>query len=113
MKKRKNKARNLADLFQSTCGWCGKRIPSDTERFGFGAKARPGIDLSGKAGQVVPLYLAGCDKTVLVAVAGLESDAKREGNDLVFMTCSAACGKLLQAAMQREIEMGNHLGLGE
>jgi hypothetical protein len=111
MKKRKKKARNLADLFQSTCGWCGRAIAPNAERLGFGARARPGIDLSGKAGQVMPLYLAGCDKTVLVAVAGLESEAKREGNDLVFMTCSVACGKLLQAAMQREIERGNHHGL--
>jgi hypothetical protein len=112
MKKRKNKARYLADLFQSTCGWCGKKIPPNHERFGFGAKARQGIDLSGKAGQVLPLYLAGCDKTVLAAVAGLDSDAKREGYDLVLMTCSAACGNLLQNAMQREIELGNHPGLG-
>jgi hypothetical protein len=108
MKKRKNK-RSLADRFQSTCGWCGKTIPSDTEVFGFGAKARPGVDLSGKAGQVLPMYLAACDKTVLGAVAGLDSDAKREGNDLVFMTCSAACANLLRTALQGEIKLGNQL----
>jgi predicted nucleic acid-binding Zn ribbon protein len=111
MKKRKNRARSLADRFHSTCGWCGKTIPPDTEVFGFGAKLRPDVDLSDKAGQVVPVYFVGHDKTVLAAVAGLDSDAKREGKDVVFMICSEACGHLLRAALQGEIRRGDQLGL--
>jgi hypothetical protein len=111
MKRRKKKPQNLAERFQSTCGWCGKVIPPDTAVFGGGGKARPGIDLSPVAGQVMPLYLVGLAKTVLVAVPGEESDAKRDGHDFVFMTCSASCGAAMKLAFQGEIQLGKELGL--
>ena len=111
MKKRKSKPRSLYDRFKSTCGWCGKTIPPNTEVFSAGGKVRPGVDLSDKAGQVLPMYLFGLDKTVLVGVAGLDSDARRDGWDFVFMTCSRACGDRLRAAFQDEIELGDELGL--
>ncbi|HKI37398.1 MAG TPA: hypothetical protein VKA46_36425 [Gemmataceae bacterium] len=109
MKRRQKKPQNLIELFQATCGWCGKTIPPDTEVFGGGGKVRPGVDLSSKAGQVMPLYLAGPDKTVLVAVTGADSEARRDGHDFVYMTCSAACGERLRAAFQGEIELGKRL----
>jgi hypothetical protein len=111
MNRRKKKAPDLAARFRSTCGWCGRRIPPDTEVFGGGGKVRPGVDLAPHAGQVLPLYLAGPEKTVLVAVAGPDSDARREGHDFVYMTCSRSCGERLRAAFQGEIELGKRLGL--
>jgi hypothetical protein len=111
MKRRKKKPDDLARRFQTTCGWCGRKIPPDTEVFGGGGKARPGIDLTSLAGQVLPLYFAGADKTVLVAVAGLDSDARRDGHDFVYMTCSEACAISLKTALQGEIDMGKRLGL--
>jgi len=109
MKRPKKKPKNLIELFETTCSWCGKTIPPDTEVFGGGGKVRPGVDLSSKAGQVMPLYLAGPDKTVLVAVTGADSEARRDGHDFVYMTCSAACGERLRAAFQGEIELGKRL----
>jgi hypothetical protein len=111
MKRRKKKAPDLFDRFQSTCGWCGKTIPPNTEVFGGHGTARPGVDLFQKAGQVMPLYLTGPEKTVLITVAGLDSDARRDGYDFVYMTCSEACAVSLRAAFQGEIELGNRLGL--
>jgi hypothetical protein len=113
MKRRKKKKKpvDLAQLFQTTCGWCGRRIPPDTEVFGGGGKARPGIDLKPLAGQVLPVHLVGADKTVLVAVAGLDSDARREGQDFVYMTCSEACARNLKTAFESDIELGKRLGL--
>lgn len=105
MKRRKKKSVDLAERFRSTCGWCGRRIPDDTEVFGGGGKARPGFDVGPYAGQVLPVRLVGANKTVLVAVAGLDSDAKREGHDFVYMTCSEACARLLKAAFEGDIEM--------
>ena len=112
MKKRQKKSQDLLTQFQTICGWCGSHIPPDTEVFGGGGKARPGVDLSEKAGQVIPLYLTGLAKTVLVGVAGVGSEAKRDGYDFVYMTCSAACASALRAAFQGEIERGNQMGLG-
>ncbi len=67
MKRRKKKPLDLVQRFETTCGWCGRNIPADTEVFGGGGKARPGIDLKSMAGQVLPVYLVGAGKTVLVA----------------------------------------------
>jgi hypothetical protein len=111
MKHRKKKAPDLMERFQSTCGWCGQKILPDKEVFGGGGKARPGIDLSTQTGQVLSLYLVGPGKTVLVAVPGPGSDARRDGHDLVYLTCSRACAEQLRTAFQGEIELGKRLGL--
>jgi hypothetical protein len=111
MKRRKNKAPDLMERFQSTCGWCGQKILPGKEVFGGGGKARPGIDLSAQNGQVLPLYLVGSGKTVLVAVPSPDSDARREGHDFVYMTCSRACAEQLRAAFQGAVESGKRWGL--
>jgi hypothetical protein len=112
MKRRKKKTRDPVALFESTCGWCGKHIPANTEVFGGGGKARPGLDLSEQAGQIMAVHMTTLNRTVLVAVAGLDSEARREGYDFVYMTCSAECGEQLRAAFQVEIERGNQQRLG-
>ncbi len=111
MKRRKKRPDDLARRFQTTCGWCGRKIPPDTEVFGGGGKVRPGIDLTVQAGQVLPVPLIGPDKTVLVAVPGLESEARRDGHDFVYMTCSEACARSLKNAFEGEIEIGRRLGM--
>jgi hypothetical protein len=111
MKRRKKKPADLARRFQTTCGWCGRKIPPDTEVFGGGGKARPGFDLTAHAGKVLPIYFATLDKTVLVAVAGLDSEARREGSDFVYMTCSEDCARSLKTAFEGEIELGKRMGL--
>ena len=111
MKRRKKKPRDLTERFQSTCGWCGKHIPENSPVYGGGGKVRPGVDLSPHAGHVLPLRLVGAAKTVLVAVTGVDSDARRDGHDFVYMTCSVDCATALKAAFQDDIELGKHLGL--
>jgi hypothetical protein len=111
MKRRKKKRDDLAHRFETTCGWCGRRIPPDTEVYGGSGKARPGVDLTAHAGQVLPLYLVGPDMTVLVAIAGLDSEARRDGYDFVYMTCSEGCARSLKTAFDGEIERGKRLGL--
>ncbi len=111
MKGRKKKPEDLVDRFQSTCGWCGRKIPPETEVFGGSGKTHPGVDLAAYAGKVLPVQLVGLDKTVLVAVAGLDSDARREGREFGYMTCSKACALSLKAAFENEIEIGKRSGL--
>ncbi len=106
MKRGKQRPDDLARRFQPTCGWCGCRIPPDTEVFGGGGKARAEVDLTARADQAMPVYLAGPDKTVLVAVAGLDSDARRDGYDFVYMTCSEVCARSLRVASERQIDRG-------
>ena len=48
---------------------------------------------------------------MLVAVTGLDSDARRDGHDFVYMTCSEACARSMKTAFEGEIEMGKRLDL--
>jgi hypothetical protein len=111
MKPRNKKPQDLFERFQSTCGWCGKRIPENTPVYGGGGKARPGVDLSAHAGHVLAIRLVGAAKTVLVAVTGADSEARREGNDFVYMACSMECATAMKQALQDDIDLGKQLGL--
>ena len=109
MKRRKRKTRDLASQFESTCGWCGKYIPPDTEVFGGGGKARSGIDLSKLAGQVIPVHILTAEKTVLIAVVSNDSDARRAGYDFMFLTCSEDCATRLSRAFQADMNLRDRL----
>lgn len=65
-----------------------------------------GIDLSRVAGKVIELRFAVAEKTILAAVAAFNSDAKAEGKDVIFMTCSDECGRQIQSAFAQELERG-------
>src|SRR5207248_4408815 len=110
MKKRTGRPRTLAERFRSTCGWCGKSLAPNAAVFGSGARARPGVDLSDKAGQVIELSLIGRARTVLMAVTSLDSPARQEGYDLAFVTYSEVCGQQLSAALEDEIRLGDESG---
>jgi hypothetical protein len=109
MKRRRRKPPDLLELFEKTCGWCGKTILANTPVFGGGGKARPGVDLSDKAGKVMPIDLIRARKTVLIAVTAPDSDARRDGHDFVYLTCSADCALRMRAAFQDDIESGKRL----
>lgn len=85
------------------CFWCNKRIKENQPVYGFGAKVWPSVDLSGQEGTIIKLWLTQAGREVLAGVAASDSDAKREGYDLVFMTCSERCGHELRAALREEI----------
>jgi hypothetical protein len=95
--------RRRAERLQSECGWCAGRIGEDQPVFGIGGKALPGIDLSLVQGKVIEIILDTAAKPVLAAVAAFDSDAKKAGNDLMFMVCSERCGRQLQAAVAGEL----------
>lgn len=73
---------DMADI----CAWCNKEILEDVEVFGFGARARPGIDLSGQEGTIIQIPLTLESKTVPAAVVTSGSEAKKQGYDLAFLT---------------------------
>jgi hypothetical protein len=95
-----------AELFQSECGWCGKFVGDDEPVMAVGGRVREGIDLSQVEGKVIELRFEAADRTVLAGVAGFDSDAKAEGKDIIFMTCSEECGRLVQAAFEEELTHG-------
>jgi len=86
----------------STCAWCDKRIPDDSEVFGLGVKARQRIGSRSREGKVIPVVLALVDKTIPAIVTTGDSQAKRNGYDLLFMCCSRECAGLLKDVLQEE-----------
>ena len=93
----------------SRCPWCGDGL-ADREVFGFGATATPGTDLRPHRGQVIEIELVGVGRTAPTFVVGADSLAAREGHDLYFMTCRAACVQALKMALQAEIAGGKESG---
>jgi len=100
--RRKQSNKGQRNLFL-TCTWCRKRLQEDDPCWGMGAKARAGVELIPDEGPFlhVPL-LTVPGKTVPCAVVPDDSDAKRQGWDLVFMTCSQECGEALRDTLQKE-----------
>ena len=112
MKRRDRKSDDLYHAFHTTCGWCGRKIPPDGEVFAGTGKAQPGIDLTATTrDSVLTIHLVSSNKSVLIAVAGLDSEARRKGYDFVYMTCSEGCTRELKTAFERDIEMGKRSGL--
>jgi len=87
-----------------TCAWCDKKIPDDAEVFALGAKIKADYFQLAKqqAGQLVDFHLFTVDKDVPVVISAPDSDAKKEGKDLLFPTCSLKCGKALKATLRKE-----------
>ena len=75
----KSRRRRLAQKgHTNTCAWCLRTIPEEHERFGFGAKAAPGVDLSRIEGTMIEIQLVSAGKTVPVGVTGLDSPARKQ-----------------------------------
>ena len=94
-----------ATTVASTCAWCSKRIPEGAEVFSLGAKTKAGVDLAGHEGGVIQLTLTQPRKTVVAIVPTQDSQAKKEGNDLLFAICSQSCGRALKTALQQQLDI--------
>jgi hypothetical protein len=99
-------AKRTAESLSRTCAWCGSEIPESGEVFGTGAKIREGIDFvqaGGREGFFMEVTIAG--RRVPAVVTGKDSDARRAGNDLMFMTCGLRCAEELKKALETEREV--------
>ena len=87
------------------CAWCNKKIPDDHEAFGLGAKLRPGKDFSDREGKTISIFLSTADRSVSAIVSRRDSAAKRDGKDVMFVTCSRECANSLTSVLQLEIDI--------
>jgi len=81
------KTHNHIDPYKviSTCAWCDKKIPKGSEIYSIGAKVTSGIDLRDQGGRVIQIFLAKSKKIVNAIVPTDSSQAKKAGNDLLFV----------------------------
>lgn len=89
------------------CAWCDHEMPSKAEVFAVGAKLKEGIEVvTGETSPDVALFdiiIAG--KPVMAIVSAPGSEARMQGNDLLFMVCSKECARKLRDALQSERDM--------
>lgn len=86
------------------CAWCKKSIPEDDEVFGVGGTFPEKSDLKQKDGEKVTFDLKGADKDVSGFAPPFYSDARQEGQDVLFMLCSEECRDDLKEAFGKEKE---------
>lgn len=99
-------ARNYAQSVQGTCAWCGSQIPESGEVYAVGATLKGGIQFqsgSGTTGFFMPIAIGGRMVPAIVTAPG--SDARQQGNDLMFVTCSDACARELRDSLCEEKEL--------
>jgi Fe-S-cluster containining protein len=85
------------------CAWCEDELYEGAPVYLLGVTTRQKATLEGKESQLIPLALA--QKTVRAFVAASGSDAKRDGWDLVLVTCGLDCARSLQAALRQETDL--------
>ena len=91
----------------SKCAWCRNKLNQNSEAFGLGAKVKSGSDLSAYKGKSVLLTIVSDDRNVPMVVAADGTEAKNDGNDVMFLLCSEKCGIEMKTALEREILLGN------
>ena len=93
----------------SRCAWCGMGIDEEAEVYGLGAKFYRDVDLSEYESQVIELKILTEDKIVPMMIAAKGSDAKKAGNDAMFMTCSDECANEMRETLREETSIGDIL----
>ncbi len=92
----------LGREYKNVCAWCDGMIPENSEVYGLGVKIKKESQLRGKEGQVISWPLMKLNRSVPAMVTSANSQAKRDGNDLMFMTCSKKCKDALKHALKNE-----------
>ncbi|MBU4174857.1 MAG: hypothetical protein KJ686_08140 [Actinobacteria bacterium] len=92
---------NGSEALLGSCAWCGKEV-GDSEVFGMGVRTREGVSLENMEGGVISMFLSLSGKVIPSTVTAKDSEARADGYDLTFMTCSLECGLALKAALERE-----------
>jgi hypothetical protein len=88
---------------KNICAWCENFVKDDQECFAVPGKAKNDIDISGYEGQFIELLLIVSNKTIPTFIVPQNSEAKKDGNDFICMTCSEKCADSLKIALQNEL----------
>ena len=89
------------------CANCQNQINDEAEVFCIGAQLKPDTDLSGYQSHCIEIELDDGKRTVCMMVTARNSEASLEGNDGMFMTCSAECRQQLKTALKKDTHFGN------
>lgn len=86
------------------CAWCKKSIPEDDEVFGVSGTFPEDSELKKKDGEKVTFELDSAERTVAGFAPPFYSDARQEGQDVLFMLCSEECRDAMKEAFGTDKE---------
>lgn len=88
------------------CAWCQGKIQEFEDVIDLGAKLKADIDLSEYESHCIELDLVSEKKSVFMLVTASDSEAKKNGDDGMFLLCSEGCGKNLKDILEKEVTAG-------
>lgn len=90
---------------ENTCAWCGEFIDEDVKIHAIGAKFPQDVDMKDHEGMVIFLGFNDIDKKVPAIIPTSDSEAKKRGHELMFMTCSQICYNKLKSTLDKENDL--------
>jgi hypothetical protein len=87
------------------CSLCMKKINEDKECFGLSVKFVKGVNLKQDEGTIKSIYLTTRNTSVPMIVVAEDSEAKKQGQDGIFVLCSDKCGVKMKKTINEEINL--------
>ncbi len=88
------------------CAWCQGTIQEFEDVIDLGAKLKADVDLSEYESHCIELELVSEKKSVCMLVTASDSEAKKDGDDGMFLLCSEGCGQNLKDILEQEVYAG-------
>ena len=86
----------------SCCTWCNKSLINEESVLSVNIKAGEGSNFTKFEGQFVSISLSEENKKVYAFVTTEDSQARKDGYDLLFIVCSESCQENLKKALKNE-----------
>jgi hypothetical protein len=90
---------------ENTCAWCDEFVDEDMEIHAIGAKFPSSVNMEEHEGTVIFLGFKDIDKKVPAIISTSDSEARKHGHDLMFLTCSQSCFKKLKSLLDKEDDL--------
>ena len=88
------------------CAWCQGTIQEFEDIIDLGAKLKADIDLSEYESHCIEIDLVSEKKSLYMLVTASHSEAKKNGDDGMFLLCSEGCGQNLKDVLEKEVTAG-------
>lgn len=86
------------------CAWCMKKIGKNQPLSAINVKFNEGIDFKDREGEIIQVYLYSRHTSVPMIVTTSDSEAKKHGQDGLFVVCSEKCGQKMKTALSKELD---------
>jgi len=85
------------------CRWCDREMGEESERFSINTKFRDPKDYRKNAGKIVEFYVPSVYRSIMAFAVTRDSEAKKQGYEIMFVICSERCREELSAALREDI----------